>query len=234
MGRKILVGENPSLHPIISLSLFIASMVAIFALVSSLCIMRKKSPHLSSSQRKSIDNANAVSQPPNEVAMRTTPEMITEPPSTTTVELDGAKDVAQPKNEEPPLPLPPPPGMPHLRGAISYHNRTDSSASQGKVSLSMSMTVQGGGGMSSRELSRREDQTNKRQDKNLMQEDSIWKKTIILGEKCRVPDEDDTILYDEKGNRISTYHPKTPSSLALSRQTSSIDPEVIPSPRAQK
>ncbi|KAL7235273.1 hypothetical protein ACSBR1_018716 [Camellia fascicularis] len=78
--------------------------------------------------------------------------------------------------------------------------------------------------MSSRELSQRVDQTNKRQDKNLMHEDSSWKKTIILEEKCRVPDENDTILNNEKGNRISTYHIKTHNSLALSRQTSSIDP----------
>ncbi|KAL7205313.1 hypothetical protein ACSBR2_018290 [Camellia fascicularis] len=67
-----------------------------------------------------------------------------------------------------------------------------------------------------------------------MHEDSILKKTIILGEKCKVPDENDTILYDEKGNMTSTYHLKTPNSLALSRQTSSIDLEAIPRSRVQK
>ncbi|GMP95119.1 hypothetical protein CsSME_00044288 [Camellia sinensis var. sinensis] len=201
------MGKNPSLHPIISLSLFVAGMAAIFILVSSLCIMRKKLP------------------PPqswNEVTMTMTPEMTTDSPSTIKIELEGMKDISQPQNEESQLTLPPPPGMPHLRGAISYHNKTDSPASQRKVSLNMSTRAQG------------EDPTNKRQDKNLIHEDSIWKKTIILGERCRVLDEDDTILYDENGNRISTYHPKTPSSLALSRQTSSIDPEAIPSSGAQK
>ncbi|CAL5330155.1 unnamed protein product [Camellia sinensis] len=84
------------------------------------------------------------------------------------LELEGAKNVVQPHNEEPQLPLLPPPGMAHLRGTISYHKRTDSSASQGKVSLNMSMRARGSGGMSSRELSQRLDQTNKRQDKNLM------------------------------------------------------------------
>ncbi|KAL7205315.1 hypothetical protein ACSBR2_018292 [Camellia fascicularis] len=160
--------------------------------------------------------------------------MIIEPASTTTVELKGAKNVVQPHNEEPQLPLPPPPGMAHLRGTISYHNRTDSLASQGKESLNMSMRAQGSGGMSSRELSQRVDQTDKRQDKNLVHEDSIWKTTIILEEKYRVPDENDTILNNEKGNRILTYHIKTPNSIALYRQTSSIDPEAIPSSRAQK
>ncbi|KAF5938413.1 hypothetical protein HYC85_022672, partial [Camellia sinensis] len=253
------------------------------------------------------NNPDAVSQSWNEVTMTMTPEMTTDSPSTIKIELKGMKDISQPQNEESQLTLPPPPGMPHLRGAISYHNRTDSPASQRKVSLSMSIRAQGGGEIYRRscrriwkplrrcgsltistifsdpaealveeedhrrqwvfrrererhqrrteedhrrqrgsaavavaicagggELSPKEDPTNKRQDKNLIHEDSIWKKTIILGERCRVLDEDDTILYDENGNRISAYHPKTPSSLALSRQTSSIDPEAIPSSGAQK
>ncbi|KAI4376437.1 hypothetical protein MLD38_014199 [Melastoma candidum] len=42
----------------------------------------------------------------------------------------------------------------------------------------------------------------KKQDK-LKLEDSIWTKTIILGEKCRVPDDDEGVYYDNKGNKIS-------------------------------
>ncbi|GER32559.1 plant invertase/pectin methylesterase inhibitor [Striga asiatica] len=40
-------------------------------------------------------------------------------------------------------------------------------------------------------------------------DEGLWKKTIILGEKCRVPDEEDdegVVVYDEKGERVSTYH----------------------------
>lgn len=38
----------------------------------------------------------------------------------------------------------------------------------------------------------------------LKHEDSIWMKTIILGEKCRVPDEEEgAIIYEGKGKRIS-------------------------------
>lgn len=60
------------------------------------------------------------------------------------------------------------------------------------------------------------------------QEDSVWKKTIILGERCRVPrddDDDDLKLYDEKGHKIMTYHPKSHSNLIqYSRHsTSSMD-----------
>ncbi|KAL7164586.1 hypothetical protein ACSBR2_040480 [Camellia fascicularis] len=87
--------KNPSLHPIISLSLFTAGMAATFVLVSSLCIMRKKLPPLSSSsQQKSTDNPHAVSQSWNEVTVTTTLEMTMESPSTITIELEDMKDMS--------------------------------------------------------------------------------------------------------------------------------------------
>lgn len=76
------------------------------------------------------------------------------------------------------------------------------------------------------------------------QEESIWMKTIILGEKNRVPDEDDdaAMIYDSKGRRIPAYHPKSrqnsfidqralPSQIR-SRQCSFIDPSAIPDQRS--
>uniref|UniRef100_A0A5K0VTZ3 Uncharacterized protein n=1 Tax=Nymphaea colorata TaxID=210225 RepID=A0A5K0VTZ3_9MAGN len=62
--------------------------------------------------------------------------------------------------------------------------------------------------------------------------DLIWKKQIILGERCRVPpsggeDEDDVPVYDEHGFRIAPYHPRTPRSLPVSRTTSVIDMSAI-------
>lgn len=105
----------------------------------------------------------------------------------------------------------------------------------------MSMKALGSGiGISSRQSSKRDqdngydDYGTRKKDKKLKHEDSIWKKTIILGEKCKIPDEDDdAILYDENGNRISTYHRKS-TSLALSRQNSGIDPGAIPSYEGRK
>uniref|UniRef100_A0A5B7B379 Uncharacterized protein n=2 Tax=Davidia involucrata TaxID=16924 RepID=A0A5B7B379_DAVIN len=217
MGRKIPIGENPSIHPVLSLSLFVACIAATIAIISSLCgaLWRKKS----TSQHKTRENSDVASPPPNEA---------TPPPTTVTaVGLEDTKDRTSPQNEEPPLP--PPPGM--LRG----HYRSHSTASRRRLSFSLSMRLPGGG-LVSRQQSRRElEQHDKKRDKKLNHEDSIWKKTIILGEKCRVPDEDeDAILYDEKGNRISTYHPKVPTSLPVSRQTSFIDLDAIPSLEGQE
>ncbi|PRQ27986.1 hypothetical protein RchiOBHm_Chr6g0311201 [Rosa chinensis] len=70
------------------------------------------------------------------------------------------------------------------------------------------------------------------------QEESIWMKTIILGEKCKVPEEDDIVIYDAKGRKIPAYHPKSRQNSLIdqtaipnqfnSRQWSFIDPSAIP------
>lgn len=96
----------------------------------------------------------------------------------------------------------------------------------------------GGGGTSSitgfggfGNMSGREDRPRHKERtlKYFKHEDSVWKKTIILGERCRVPsdDDDDNInLYDEKGKKITAYHPKTYSGLlSYSRQNSSLGRE---------
>ncbi|CAK9152095.1 unnamed protein product [Ilex paraguariensis] len=217
MGRKVPTGENQSIHPVLLLSLIMACIAATIAIVSSLCgsLSRKKSPPSSAARNKTAENSDVIIPTPDDATRSTI----------AAVELGETADTAQQQNTELQQPLPPPPGMHHMRAA-SYHHWTDSTTSQGKLSSSMSMRVLGSG-MTSRQSSRREDNDKKRE-KKLKHEDSIWKKTIILGEKCKVPDEDDTIVYDEKGNKIETYHPKTPSSLPLSRQTSFLDPNAIP------
>ncbi|KAH7835210.1 hypothetical protein Vadar_023913 [Vaccinium darrowii] len=198
-------------------------MAAIVALISSLCISRKKPVPTTSQPKTTQDLKVATASPKEATTIETTmTEAATmEAPSAALGESDNTK-------ERPQLPLPPPPGMTQLRGSASYHYRSSSSASsERKLLSSMSVRAQGGGGMG--QMSRKEESSHdKKRDKKLKHEDSVWKKTIILGERCRVPDEDDTVVYDEKGNRISTYHPKTPSSLPVSRQTSFIDPDAIP------
>uniref|UniRef100_A0A1D1XEQ5 Uncharacterized protein n=1 Tax=Anthurium amnicola TaxID=1678845 RepID=A0A1D1XEQ5_9ARAE len=57
-------------------------------------------------------------------------------------------------------------------------------------------------------------------------EESIWMKAIILGEKCRVPDDEEGEQFgpcDDKGNRQRSYRPRTPRSLPASRANSFSD-----------
>lgn len=47
-------------------------------------------------------------------------------------------------------------------------------------------------------------------------EETIWKKTIILGEKCKIPSCDE----DEDDEAARNYHPRTPRSRPMSRTSS--------------
>ncbi|KAH6761324.1 hypothetical protein C2S51_018273 [Perilla frutescens var. frutescens] len=135
-------------------------------------------------------------------------------------------DDAAAKPCSPPEALPPPPGNGnfHMRtfscGHSMQHRRSNSGVS--KLVSSLSLRVMGGGGGAGRE----EKPRHKERMKYFKHEDSVWKKTIILGERCRVPDDgdDDINLFDEKGNKISTYHPKSYSGLLqYSRQNTGLD-----------
>lgn len=60
-------------------------------------------------------------------------------------------------------------------------------------------------------------------------EESVWMKTIILGEKCVPDEEESSVIYEGKGKRISAYHPRSSSSLSIiSKQLSSIDLDSLP------
>nr|GMD47592.1 Phosphatidylinositol 3,4,5-trisphosphate 5-phosphatase [Ipomoea batatas] len=121
--------------------------------------------------------------------------------------------------------------------SASYHYRSSSQASSllaspaahKKLVASMSMKV---GGQGTRHTSKKDDvfaggvaMGDKKRDKKLKHEDSVWKKTIILGEKCRVHhDSEEEIVLDEDGNRITPYRPKTSAAPpSMSRQSSAVD-----------
>ncbi|CAL9054168.1 unnamed protein product [Musa banksii] len=63
-------------------------------------------------------------------------------------------------------------------------------------------------------------------------EDTIWKKTIILGEKCKVgsdDEEEEMVVVDENGNRQRSYRPRSPRSQQTSRNNSFAYPDETPS-----
>lgn len=259
MGRKFLpIGEtingvNQDFH-FVSVAMLIACIAATFAIISSLCgsLSRKKSePPPLPPPTSTTPIINEVQENNNRDGTTTTTaqkdyyysssqellkEELTKDNNNNNTQDDDVSSITSQQQQY--QPLPPPPGRRHLSSTISYHFRSDSTASTSsqptssatKLPTSMSMRVFGTG-LGSRQTSKRDNyqmgdfEKRKDRDKKLLKhEDSIWKKTIILGEKCKIPDEDEeTILYDEKGNRISTYHPKGLSK-PLSRQNSMTDP----------
>nr|GME09370.1 Phosphatidylinositol 3,4,5-trisphosphate 5-phosphatase [Ipomoea batatas] len=225
MGRNIpSYHDYHKKHPIVlSLTFLIACIAATIAVVWSLCgaLSRKKPPggapvgddETPPSQKRNHPEKFPSSPPPAK------PEFTPLTPQPEAEEEDGSiiiKNDGIRRYGTFSRPLPPPPSRSascHVR-SHSQPVKLESSVSE-RVSTSSMMIMM-------RQGSRRGDQ------KYLKHEDSVWKKAIILGEKCRVPDEDEeAIVYDEKGKRISTYHPKTKSNAfeILSRQNSIAEEE---------
>ncbi|KAG4953702.1 hypothetical protein JHK87_039296 [Glycine soja] len=68
----------------------------------------------------------------------------------------------------------------------------------------------------------------------LKNEDSVWMKTIILGGKCVPDEEEDVVIYEGKGKKISAYHPRKSTSMSLSRQCSYINPGAFSVPQSHE
>ncbi|KAI3468110.1 hypothetical protein Pfo_024773 [Paulownia fortunei] len=203
-------------------------MVKKIPLVSYLCCaFKKKQPPNPVDEAAKREDISDFSTSGGGDATQIPEDAITKPLSASGAESPENQHTARPTPNDQQQPLPPPPGGHPMRAASCQHQHQRSNSAASKLVSSMSMRVLGSGG-SGRQSSRREGKPRNR-DKKMKQEDSIWKKTIILGEKCKVPEEDDdSILYDENGHRISTYHRKSQSGvLSFSRQTSCIDQEEL-------
>lgn len=207
MGRRIPTNDIRLNHPILSFTLLAIGMAAAIALISGLCGVKHRrkpsapSPSLAPISRKE----EALSRLPTTKAKK--------PPS------------VESKENENKLPLTPAKKK-LVRGAYSCKDMTKF-MSESKIAASLGMKV-------TRSLSMTRNRDNVKEEigkkGKLKTEDSIWMKTIILGEKCRVPDEEEegNVIYERNGKRISAYHPRTASSLSISRHCSFIDQEAIP------
>lgn len=232
MGRRVPAGDSPFTNPALYYSFFAAWIAATIAVIAAMCGVRfpwrKSTPSESGSDKK---NTEEIAQAPGSdtAAPATDPS----PPEESTANLDS-EDATKPKplgtvSQE--LPLPPPPGMRRLTESHSFNNNLSKSTSTRKMKASLSLRMPSVR-MPNMSMLKREDGIHHlgKVGKPFKREDSVWTKTIILGEKCQVPDddEDDTIIYDHKGNRVSTYHPKNPRPVPFSSSSSCIDPDALP------
>ncbi|KAL1833242.1 hypothetical protein DCAR_0103316 [Daucus carota subsp. sativus] len=200
MGRTFpRVEQLKNAHSTAAILLLTACIVATFVVISALCGFSRKKQ--SSSKRKSEEPVGS---------------QINTATEDTNLKRNASKKAELVSSERPRSP----PQLKRSRSS-SYHFHTSSSESLGRIRSSMSLRLQGGM-KSLRQSSVRDDHFKEWKEKTFRHEDSIYKKKIILGEKCRVPDEDDdTVLYDEKGDKFLSYHPKRPATLpSLSRQSS--------------
>ncbi|CAL0327137.1 unnamed protein product [Lupinus luteus] len=219
MGRRF-PHDNISLtHPILYLSFIAVGLAASIAIVTALCGVRfwkkSSSPPQSSSDPIELEKDLDSSSPPSNMVASDRVENMGE---TTETNDTQTKE----------LPLPPSMQQPHdLFRSSSMMKRA---TSERRTSFSLSVKMPRSFSVAKmKDLM--EDKGNTIKGK-LKPEDSVWMKTIILGEKC-VPDEEDPVIYEGRGKKISAYHPKNSSSISVSRQCSFIDPDAISVPKPQ-
>ncbi|PWA37799.1 hypothetical protein CTI12_AA587100 [Artemisia annua] len=251
MVRHFPKGESPQHDPSLSHAIFtFAFIAATIAIVSFLCGKKKRKRSLSSKKPTPKAEENT------EVVVSTTPTN-NRTNEATHVDIEDKKDSPPPtpptnnrtneathvdiedKKDSPPPPestiqeeikeLPPPPRLASIR-ASSYHVPSSSKTfHNAKLTSSMSMRLSGRFKGLNKKGSKRYDNDENLDNDKLTREDSVWKKTIILGERCRIPDEDDDdIILDENGQRITTFHRKQSCSSSISRQSSDVNQRCEP------
>lgn len=222
-------------------------MAALFGMIANMCGLRSRRKGLpieESSGSKDNKTQETTTSHPTMTSTSLSPPPSIIPPTNNTSTTNESEDITD-------KPLPPPPAAtfgennipilnnkrsppPHIDKSSSLHTYISKSAStRRKLSTSISMMrLPRGKSVKHREKGIIIEDHNyhhihlRHKDKKLKHEDSLWTKKILLGEKCRVPIEDeDTILYDENGNRISSFSSKTAqsSNIPFSRSYSSID-----------
>ncbi|XP_023002698.1 uncharacterized protein LOC111496482 [Cucurbita maxima] len=209
--------ENLLIHPAISLTLMAAGMVTAIAMITALCGVRsRRSPSPSEASSKTADKKQDIN------GSRTTTSSTA---GATPAAGDSGDDGGETEEFMKELPLPP--KMQQV-ASPSPPSQIAKSASERRLKhmTGMNMEVPRSHSVARKDL----EEGGERRKEKMKEEELIWKKTIILGEKCRVSDEEDGVIYEGKGKRISAYHPRSPSSMSISisRQSSAIDAEALP------
>ena len=211
MGRRIPVSGDDDfelIHPLLTFTLLIAGLAATFSMILSLCIRRKSSSSpppiqssVSSHEFKTSEISSSELFDNNNPTTQADTTMV--PPSTqaTTATMTTLDSGDKAENDDDGLQnkeLPLPPAMTKLRETNSCKNLTKSpskrkidttiikkSMATRKIDSNLSLKMP-------RSLSvmitRDREEKNRKKGK-LKHEDSIWTKTIILGEKCKVSEE---------------------------------------------
>lgn len=230
MARSTITPSNPTSahHFIAALPLplfFIVCVAAIVAVVGALCgshhIWGEKSEKRT--KKKNVEETASTVAPSKLTSSATAP--LLEGRKGGVVQegdaqqrLKEIKVVSQAHKIEAPesllYPLPLPAGSMSGRSVLPVSPMSRPASSHRRISKSLSVKLPGFSRIRSTKAT----------------DECIWKKAIILGEKCRVPGEDgdEAVLYDEKGNRVVAYAARTPRSVPVSRTPSFIDTSAIP------
>ncbi|KAK7290977.1 hypothetical protein RIF29_05797 [Crotalaria pallida] len=232
MGRNVPFDHNISLiASFLYFSFSIVGLAASMSIIIGLCSLkfRKKSPTICDPFGMTSD-LNTPSQPSTRET--TAPASPEHQPCTSSE--SNTKETSNDDTLTKELPLPPAMQAQSNDSKISVNVKR--ATSERRLSFNMSMKLP-----KSFSMARNWDHNNNNNKENndigkkakLKPNESVWMKTIILGEKCNPDEEEDAIIYEGKGKKISAYHPKRATSISLSRQWSNIDPDALSVPHVQ-
>ncbi|MQM16550.1 hypothetical protein Taro_049508 [Colocasia esculenta] len=209
---------QPFLFGLALLAAWVASVVAIVALLCGTRSQKSSTPKAQSQPASTHHSRADQTKAATEAA--------------TVQQMEAASPKSESESVSTMQPLPPPPAavakqheeeaLPVLagfHGPLPGEGRLEGRAGPRRgMSMNLSMSMKLPEGLTRIRTGRKEHK-----------EDSIWMKTIIMGEKCRVPDEDEegSVVRDEKGNPRRSYRQRTPRSLPLSRSNSFTDKESV-------
>ncbi|KAF7830455.1 putative transmembrane protein [Senna tora] len=202
MGRRIPDDNLPlilHIHPVLYLWLVGAGVAASIAIITSLCsVLFWKKPSAS------ISDTSSPEESKKELDADSSKEGITltSPPDPPTEDAEGVTTKE--------LPLPPAmlqPKEPHVP-PINMKRAASERGMSFNLSIKLPRTLS---------VARHQKEEMIKKKKGGKTEE-VWMKTIILGEKCQVPaDEEDAVIYEGKGKKVSAYHPKTRSTMSSSQ-----------------
>ncbi|KAK9683893.1 hypothetical protein RND81_10G172800 [Saponaria officinalis] len=231
MGRTLPMEEITTFQPTTSVILTIIWMAALVTTISGLCglwskkITKSPSTKENDETKEGDENPNPL-QPPTVVEQGTSEDdqfatkPLPPPPSAVNLELG---DIATGKMK------------PKIDKTSSLQNYMSKNTSRKRltssISMRMSMKLKDKAsefkGKASEFKDKASDLTDLRKNKN--ENESLWQKRIILGEKCRLPNQDDEgVAYDGQGNNVVTQT-QTRKLPSMSRSCSSIDHRALSS-----
>ncbi|KAL9226893.1 hypothetical protein vseg_002653 [Gypsophila vaccaria] len=232
MGRNLPMEEITTFHQptIVSILLIVIWMAVLVSTISGLCgLWSKKISGNSSSDDKKEGDAETTDplQPPPQAQMGVAESNSNEddqfstrplppPPSAIKLELgDIATGKVKPKIDK-------------TSSLQNYMSKTTSRKRlTSSISMKMSMKIKDKASEFKGKASELKDKASDLTDLRKKNEnESLWQKRIILGEKCRLPnhdDEDEVITYDEQGNKVvAGTQTQTRPRQGLARSCSSI------------
>lgn len=226
MARRVPTSETHLIHPALSISLLAAWIAATIAIVAALCGTRyEKKP----------------TPPPSESSLvnLTTKNLETGSSSSASgafsvgkggTEAEGEGGSGADEAEALPLPLPPimrvnDTNLAQMPRSVSVSHHHKGFMASPSIHLPRSFSV----AKAAKHLPFTKEERILHGRKDKVDSHSLWQKTIILGEKCRVP-KDDHDIYDDKGQKMETYRTKGPSSVPVSRTNSFKEPEAVSNP----